>query len=148
MPPIKSSNENMGWTVANTQHIRLADQRNKIVILDFYATWCEPCRESIPHLADLQRRYAAKGVEIVGLNVGGADDYDKVPAFAREFRIPYQLGIPDQELEALYMSDEGSIPQTFILDRQGKIVKRFIGYDESLNEELESAILTALEESK
>jgi peroxiredoxin len=46
------------------------------------------------------------------------------------------------------MSDEGSIPQTFILDRQGKIVKRFIGYDESLNEELESAILTVLGDSK
>src|SRR6185295_12794472 len=99
---------------------------------DFYATWCEPCIESIPHLVELHRRYSDKGLEIVGLNVGGPDDYEKVPAFARQFRIPYQLGIPDPELEELYMSDDPSIPQTYILDRHGAIVKRFIGYDESL----------------
>ena len=135
----------MGWVVANTQHVRLADSRNKVVVLDFYATWCEPCRESIPHLVDLQRRYGSKGLQIVGLNVGGAEDYEKVPEFAREFRIQYQLGIPDPDLEDLYMSDDASIPQTFILDRNGVIVKRFIGYDDSLPAELESAIQSSLE---
>ena len=94
---------------------------------------------------DLQRRYGSKGLQIVGLNVGGAEDYEKVPEFAREFRIQYQLGIPDPDLEDLYMSDDASIPQTFILDRNGVIVKRFIGYDDSLPAELESAIQSSLE---
>jgi len=145
MPPAKIAGPEMGWVVANTQHVRLADSRNKVVVLDFYATWCEPCRESIPHLVDLQRRYGSKGLQIVGLNVGGAEDYEKVPEFAREFRIQYQLGIPDPDLEDLYMSDDASIPQTFILDRNGVIVKRFIGYDDSLPAELESAIQSSLE---
>jgi thiol-disulfide isomerase/thioredoxin len=148
MPPVRTSNPDLGWTVANLKHVRLADSRNKVVILDFYATWCEPCRDSIPHLIDLHQRYAGKGLEIVGLNVGGEDDYEKVPAFAREFHIPYQLGVPDPEMESLYMSDDGSIPQTFVLDRHGSVVKRFIGYDESLNVELESAVQNTLANTK
>ena len=136
----------MGWTVANSQHVRLLDSQRNLLILDFYATWCEPCRESIPHLIDLHRRYASKGVQIVGLNVGGPEDYEKVPSFAREFRIPYQLGIPDPELENLYMGGDSAIPQTFILDRNGVIVKRFIGYDESLSAEIESTIQKSLAE--
>jgi len=144
MPPANSGNPEIGWTIANMRHVRLADSRNKVVILDFYATWCAPCRESVPHLVDLHRRYADKGLEIVGLNVGGHDDYDQVPAFAHEFGIPYQLGIPDRELEDLYMADEGAIPQTFILDRNGAVVKRFVGYDESMNEQLDSAVRVSL----
>ena len=136
----------MGWTVANSQHVRLLDSKKNLLILDFYATWCEPCRESIPHLIDLHRRYASRGVQIVGLNVGGPEDYEKVPSFAREFHIPYQLGIPDPELENLYMGDDSAIPQTFILDRNGVIVKRFIGYDESLSAEIEITIQKSLAE--
>ncbi|MCU1264448.1 MAG: alkyl hydroperoxide reductase [Acidobacteria bacterium] len=130
--------------IANTQHVKLSDLRQKVVVLDFYATWCEPCRESIPHLVELQKLYGEKGLQIVGLNVGGPEDYEKVPSFAREFKISYQLGIPDRELENLYMGDDSAIPQTLILDRNGVFIKRFIGYDDSAGEELESAIQSAL----
>ena len=75
MPPVKT-NSGMGWTVANIQHVRLSDAHAKVLVLDFYATWCEPCRDSIPHLVDLQKRYGAQGLQIVGLNVGGEDDHD------------------------------------------------------------------------
>jgi cytochrome c biogenesis protein CcmG, thiol:disulfide interchange protein DsbE len=144
MPPVKPVNPDMGWSVANTQHVRLSDYKNKVVVLDFYATWCDPCRDSIPHLVDLQKRYGAQGLQIVGLNVGGTDDPEKVPAFAREFQIQYQLGIPDPELEELYMDDSNKIPQTVVIDRNGTIQKRFVGYDESMTGELESAIQTSL----
>jgi cytochrome c biogenesis protein CcmG/thiol:disulfide interchange protein DsbE len=144
MPPVKSTNSEMGWMIANSQHVKLSDYRQKVVVLDFYATWCKPCRESIPHLVQLQKRYGEMGLQIVGLNVGGAGDYEKVPSFAREFKISYQLGIPDPELESLYMSDNGAIPQTLILDRNGVFLKRFIGYGESAGDEIESAIQAAL----
>jgi thiol-disulfide isomerase/thioredoxin len=148
MPPTNTVNPEVGWTIANPQHVRLSDYKDKVVILDFYATWCARCRESIPHLVDLQRRYGPKGLQIVGLNVGGANDYDEVPSFAREFKIQYQLGIPDPELEDLYIADDRSIPQTFILDRNGVILKRFVGYDESLAGELERAIRASLAAAK
>ena len=134
----------MGWKIANDQHVRLADFRRKVVVLDFYATWCAPCRESIPHLVELQKRYGSQGLEIVGLNVGGEDDYAEVPMFAREFRIPYQLGIPDSEIEKTYIGEDDVIPQTFIINRRGEVVKKFVGYDKSVGEDIEQVIKTSL----
>jgi thiol-disulfide isomerase/thioredoxin len=139
MPPVKTNSE-MGWTVGSIQHVRLSDAHAKVIVLDFYATWCEPCRESIPRLVALQKRYGSQGLEIVGLNVGGEEDHDQIPSFAREFRIQYQLGIPDSELEHLYMGSDGSIPQTVVLDRKGAIVNQFVGYSDSMAEELEELI--------
>ena len=143
MPPAKAANPDMGWTLSSTEHIKLSDYQGKVVVLDFYATWCEPCRASIPHLVDLQKRYGTQGLQIIGLNVGGQDDYDKVPRFAREFHIGYPLGVPDPELEASYL-DTDAIPQTFVFNRQGQLLKRFVGYDDSMTEELERAIRVSL----
>jgi thiol-disulfide isomerase/thioredoxin len=143
MPPLKGSSE-MGWTLASDQHIRLADVRDKVMVLDFYATWCAPCRESTPRLVELQKRYGPQGLQVVGLNVGGRDDYNEVPDYAREFHIQYQLGIPDSEMENLYLGDDNRIPQTFVLDRQGKLVRRFVGYDDSMGRELEETIQRSL----
>jgi cytochrome c biogenesis protein CcmG/thiol:disulfide interchange protein DsbE len=143
MPRVKAAHPNVGWTLTNDKHIRLSDYQDKVVVLDFYATWCEPCRDSIPHLVDLQKRYGPQGLQIVGLNLGGQDDYDKVPEFAREFHIQYPLGIPDPELENLYINDD-AIPQTLVIDRQGQLLKHFVGYDDSMGEELERAIQSSL----
>ena len=147
MPPLKAAHPGMGWTLTNDQHIRLSDYQNRVVVLDFYATWCEPCRDSIPHLVDLQKRYGSQGLQIIGLNLGGRDDYDKVPEFAREFHIQYPLGIPDPELENLYMNND-AIPQTFVIDRHGQLLKHFVGYDDSTAEELERAIQASLGSSQ
>lgn len=144
MPPAKGAHANLGWTIASDQHVRLSDYQNKVLILDFYATWCVPCRDSIPHLVELQQRYGAQGLQVIGLNVGGRSDLDKVPAFAREFHIKYQLGVPDSELAELYTGDEDAIPLTVVLDRQGRLVKRFVGYDQSVDQQLEEIIQTSL----
>ena len=98
IPPAKGAHADVGWTIAGDQHVRLSDYQNKVLILDFYATWCEPCRDSIPHLVELQQRYGEQGLQVIGLNVGGRGDLDKVPAFAREFHIKYQLGVPDSQV--------------------------------------------------
>jgi thiol-disulfide isomerase/thioredoxin len=110
---------------------KIEDYKGKVLVLDFYATWCEPCRVSIPRLVDLQRRYKDKGLEVVGLNVGGPDDRVKVSDFAKEFGIQYELGFPDQNLADFLLSDDSSIPQTFVFNRDGTPVKRFVGYQES-----------------
>ena len=91
----------LGWMLADGQRMGLSQQRGKVVVLDLYATWCEPCRSSIPHLIDLHGRFQAKGLALVGLNVGGPDDRIKVAGFASEFRITYPLGFPDQAVNGL-----------------------------------------------
>lgn len=136
----------MGWINGedDSGHTKLSDYAGRVLVLDFYATWCVPCRESIPHLIQLQQRYASQGLEVVGLNVGGPDDRVKVPDFKRELEIHYPLGFPDRALTDLLLSDNDAIPQSFVFNREGILVKRFIGYSESIGTELEKVILEAL----
>jgi len=133
-----------GWSLENGQRGSLADYKGKVVLLDFYATWCDPCRQETPHLVALQQRYEAKGLQVIGLNVGGDDDRAEVPAFAREFGIQFPLVFPDEQLVDDYMGLNESIPQTFVLDRQGNMVKRYVGFSEDRTPELERVIQAAL----
>lgn len=146
MPPLKAEggDAEMGWTLVDGRRVSLADFRGQVLVLDFYATWCAPCRKSIPHLIELQRHSGPHGLQVVGLNVGGPDDRVKVAAFLVEFNIPYPLGFPDKQLSDLFLSDDDTIPQTFVFDRGGQLVKRFIGYDDSMPKELERVIQSAL----
>jgi thiol-disulfide isomerase/thioredoxin len=144
MPPLKANSE-IGWLTADGQRQKLADYRGKVLVIDFYATWCAPCRESIPHLVTLQNQLGVRGVQIVGLNVGGADDRVKVAQFARDLGINYPLGFPDQALTDFFLSDDQTIPQTFVFGREGQLIKRLIGYQGSSGAELEKAITSGME---
>jgi thiol-disulfide isomerase/thioredoxin len=133
-----------GWTLANNQRMTLANYKGKVVLLDFYATWCEPCRAETPNLVRLQQQYADRGLQIIGLNVGGEDDRAEVPAYAKEFSIQYPLGFPEDELADDYLSDNQNIPQTYLFDRNGNLVKRFVGYSEDSGAEIERVVQSSL----
>lgn len=147
MPPLSSYAE-MGWVGQNNQRARLIDYRGKVLVLDFYATWCEPCRQSIPRLNGLQQQYGPAGLQVVGLNVGGPDDRIKVNGFAQEMNIQYPLGFPDKSLTDLFLSDDQTIPQTFIFGRDGALLKRFVGFDGTTSAELETVMRTELAANK
>ncbi len=133
-----------GFTLLDERPMKLADYRGQVVVLDFYATWCPPCREQVPHLVSLQKRFGRQGLRVVGLNVGGPEDREQVPEFVKEYGIQYELGFPASEMVDLYLSDNDSIPQTFVFDRQGQLIKRFIGYDDSMPATLESLVEDSL----
>jgi len=132
------------WTLQDHQRAGLSDYKGKVVIVDFYATWCEPCREETPHLVELQRQFQPQGLQVIGLNVGGEDDYDQVPAFAREFGIDYPLAIPEDAFVEEYLGDNENIPQAFVFDRNGQLIKRFIGFNEQRGQELQRVVEAAL----
>lgn len=139
MPPLKASSD-IGWVLSDGKRATPADYQGHVLVLDFYATWCEPCRRSIPHLSALQERYGVKGVKIVGLNVGGAEDRIKVRDFAKELKVSYPLAFPDQALTDLFLSDNQEIPQTFVFGREGQLKGRFIGYEDSTGDDLEKML--------
>jgi cytochrome c biogenesis protein CcmG, thiol:disulfide interchange protein DsbE len=134
------------WTQPDGRRVTLEDLRGQVVVLDFWATYCPPCREEIPHLVRLQKQYGTKGFKVIGLNVGGEEDKPKVPEFVKLYSIQYQLAEPDNETVRLFLAQDDSIPQTFVLDRRGRLVRHFVGYDEQVASELEAAITGALAE--
>jgi thiol-disulfide isomerase/thioredoxin len=143
--PSSTGASQYGFTLLDNRRMRLSDYLGQVVVLDFYATWCPPCREETPHLVDLQRRYGSQGLHVIGLNVGGPDDRNQVPGYVEEFKIQYALGYPDPQLTENYLSDDDRIPQAFVFDRRGRLVKRFVSYDNSMPAELERIVRTALD---
>ena len=140
-PPVGAS----GWMTIENEHGKLSDYKGKVVVLDFYATWCEPCRAETPRLVSMQQRYRDQGLQVIGLNVGGEDDHVQVPAYAKEFGIQYPLVWPDDELVQIYLSDNQNIPQAFVFDRKGDLVKRFVGYSDASGAEMERIVQAVLE---
>ena len=134
------------WKQPDGRRVRLEDLRGQVVVLDFWATYCPPCREEIPHLVRLQKQLGPQGLKVIGLNVGGEEDQPKIPEFVKLYGIQYQLADPDDETVRLFLAQDDSIPQTFVLDRQGRLVRHFVGYDSEVAAELEAAINDALAE--
>lgn len=134
-----------GWELSDGSRARVIDYKGKVVLLDFYATWCEPCRRETPHLVALQQKYESQGLQIIGLNVGGEDDYSQVPEYKQEFGIAYPLAIPEDELIEQLLGDNGNIPQTFVINRQGQLIRHMVGFSEARGPELDRLIASALQ---
>jgi len=145
MPPTgrAASLANMGWQSDGKRSV-FSEYRGKVLVLDFYATWCAPCRDSVPHLIGMQKKYEGQGLVVVGLNVGGPGDDQRVPDFAKEFGIQYTLAQPDEDLVTFLLGDNDGIPQTFVFDRQGQLVQRFTGFGPGTGEYLDEAVETGL----
>ena len=104
--------------------VAMKDLSNKVVVIDFWATWCGPCREEIPHLNRLYSDYKGQGLEVIGISMD--DGPDVVKEFAREMRMEYPLVMGNDELADQFGGILG-LPTTFIVDRKGNIVKKFVG---------------------
>ena len=145
MPPVNGGSiNNLGWTFSGGKRNLFSEFKGKVLVLDFYATWCDPCRRSVPHLIELQKKFEDQGLQVVGLNVGGADDEARVPDFAKEFGIQYPLAQPDEELVTFLLGNNDAIPQTFVFDRQGQLAERLIGYGENGEQRIDNAVAAAL----
>lgn len=141
--PVKPVGE-MSWTDrvdGNVQKVK--DLKGKVVILDFWATYCPPCIEEIPHLMELKEAYGDDLV-IVGLHVGGQEDRPKVPDFVERLKITYPLATPEDSLTSFIFGQESAIPQTAIFDRKGKLVKKIVGFSPEIKSDLDATIAASV----
>ena len=106
--------------------LRLADLKKHPVIVDFWATWCGPCRASMPHLSTMQTRYEKQGLTVIGLSV---DDNGPqgVRQFASRLGVKFTLAMANDDVLDAY-GPIRSIPTTFFINRNGDIVRRVVGY--------------------
>ncbi len=146
LPPSKPLGE-MSWTTLDGREQKLKDLQGKVVILDFWATYCPPCLEEIPHLNELQTKYGAENLQIIGLNVGGDDDRPKISGFAERLKINYVLATPEDALMQFVFATQSEIPQTAVFDRSGKLIQKFVGYDLTVKNRLDKTIEQAINQS-
>ena len=102
----------------------LEQWRGQVLVVNYWATWCAPCREEIPGFVRLQERYGSRGLQFVGIAI---DQPDKVAEFASEFRINYPLllgGLETIELLRQAGNRAGVLPYTLVIDRKGNLVSR------------------------
>jgi cytochrome c biogenesis protein CcmG/thiol:disulfide interchange protein DsbE len=109
--------------------ITLSRLKGKVVLLDFWATWCAPCRLAIPHLNEMYRVYRERGLEIIGvsLDTGGRE---RVRKFAVNMGIQYTIIMADDEVVKNY--GISPIPTTYLIDRDGSISSKWVGFSQNL----------------
>ncbi|MEP6492156.1 MAG: TlpA disulfide reductase family protein [bacterium] len=106
--------------------VSLAELRGKVVVLNEWATWCEPCRGELPQLEALHQRFASRGLVLVGVSVDGAGMGADVRDFTREHGLHYPIWLDPEKQFALHFLTMG-VPETFVIDRDGVIRWRKIG---------------------
>ena len=106
------------------QRLSLSTYRGKVVLLDFWATWCDPCREEIPHFVELQSKYRNQGLQIVGVSMD--DGPEPVRDFYQHFNINYPVVMGNAKIGELYGGVLG-LPIAFLVRRDGRIYGKHIG---------------------
>lgn len=123
----------------NGSDVRLSDLRGKVVLIEFWATWCPPCRESIPAMNEIYKRYNEKGLVILGISVDkGQNVAEDLRAFVKEYSILYPVLIDSKNINNLY--GVYSIPTTFLIDKDGKVILKNIGFSPELEDKLSKEI--------
>jgi thiol-disulfide isomerase/thioredoxin len=116
--------------------LSLSNYKGKVVLLNFWATWCPPCRAEMPELVRMQREYGARGLQIIGITYP-PQTLSEVRRFVRQLKVNYPVALGTKETKALFDESE-TLPLTIVIDREGHIAERIEGI--LLPEEFEQKI--------
>lgn len=121
--------------------LNLSDYRGKVVVLDFWASWCVPCRRSFPWMNEMQQKYADDGLVVIAVNLDNeaADAQKFLQQYPAKFTISY-----DHERQLVREYAVEAMPSSFLIDRDGSIIERHLGFKSGKTDEYEAAIVAAL----
>jgi thiol-disulfide isomerase/thioredoxin len=109
----------------NGRIVRLSDYKGKVVLINFWATWCPPCRAEMPDLVRLQREHGKEGLQIIGITYP-PEQRARVRRFARGLKVNYPIILGTREIKARFSSDE-TLPLTIVINRDGKVIEIISG---------------------
>ena len=112
----------------NDKDFRLADFQGKVVVINIWASWCGPCRREVPEYEKVRTEFESRGVVFIGLTTENRGAEDRVRRFLRDVDFGFRLGWADRELQRTLMNGKNSIPQTLVIDTEGRIVNHWEGY--------------------
>jgi thiol-disulfide isomerase/thioredoxin len=130
----------------NGAPIKLSSYAGKVLVLNLWATWCGPCRVEIPELVNIYKENRTRGLEVVGLSTENPEESaEKVRKFVQDFDVNYRIGWATPEVAITLMQGRDAIPQSFVIGRDGRVIKRFVGFSPSttpplLKEAIEQAL--------
>lgn len=124
----KPANLNFALPDVHGKSIHLSAYRGKVILLDFWATWCGPCKIEIPGFVDLQNRYRKEGLQVVGVSLDEADTLGDLAPFAVKYKMNYPVlkGLHHDDVQDAYGPIFG-LPTSILITRDGKICKKHIG---------------------
>ncbi len=113
----------------NGKEMKLSDYKGKVILLNFWATWCPPCRKELPDLSTISNELKDKDFKMIGVSVD--DNQDVLNSFLKTNNLSYTVVFEPNELVAKYMTAAGQnqnvVPQTYIIDKNGKVVEAIMG---------------------
>lgn len=126
--------------------IKLSNYAGKVLLVNLWATWCGPCRQETPELVKLNKEFRSQGLEVIGLSTENPDDSaDEVREFVQNYKVDYRVGWSGSQVAIALMQGRDAIPQSFIISRSGRIVKRFVGFNAvATPDQIRAAIQEAL----
>lgn len=125
------------------QQVSLANYKGYVLVMDFFATWCIPCKESIPHLIDLNRKYGKQGLQVLGMSVDDEGEKE-VKAFIADKRITYPVALAGEEVQTDY--GLRSVPTVFVINKKGIVAEKFMGFNDQVARNMEALIKKLLAE--
>ncbi len=124
--------------------VSLKDFRGKVVLLDFWAEWCGPCKMVTPIIVSLYEKYKNNGFIVIGMNLDDESDFDKVINYVKKSKITYPITIKGFSIAQKY--GVKGIPQFFLIDKDGKVALAITGFIQTLEKDLTSSIEALLKE--
>ena len=125
------------------QQVTLANYKGNVLVMDFFATWCAPCKEAIPHLSDLTSKYGKQGLQVLGMSIDDGDA-KTLKDFILNRKINYPVGIVDQSTQLEY--GLRSIPTVYVINKKGVVAEKYMGFSDSTGKSMETLIKKLLAE--